>query len=133
MVIKISLINKALIEESEILKLPYYTRQEEPDCAFFGFKAVGNYMVESGGKLCALAEPPGLCQGGIMGNPSSWLVCPLNTRINRSLIEMNSEKIKVFPKEFYPPDARFWEGITLKKWLECRANLSREFKPQQYF
>jgi len=106
----------------------FYTQQEKPDCPFHGFKVVAGSMVEFGGSRCALKEPGGLCQRDMMGNPSNWVGCSLNTRITRSLIEINSEKIKVFSKKFYPSGAEFWEGISLRRWVEYITNLPRELR-----
>ncbi len=104
-------------------ELSSYTPQEKSDCPFHGFKVVAGSMVEIGGNRCALKEPGNLCQKDIMGNLSSWVGCSLNTKITKSIIEINSEKIKVFSKEFFPPEAESWKGISLGVWMEYITNL----------
>lgn len=99
------------------IELKSYAQLEEHDCPFYGFGTMGNSMVEVGRGQCALDESSGLCQMEMWKTTPDWLACPLNTRMNRIAIEMGSEDIRVFPKEYYPPGAGAWVGIPLVDWI----------------
>lgn len=102
------------------MELKPYTPVERTRCAFYGFSLRGKLMTDSKGNQCALkTESYDPCQMEIAGNEVRWSSgCPFNTEENRKYIEENSEKVRVFPREFRPPKAKSWDGISLKIWMD---------------
>ncbi len=99
-----------------------YPQPEIHDCPFYGFGTMGDSMVEVERGKCALDESSGLCQIEMWKKPS-WLVCPLNTKMNRIAIAIGSEDIMVFPKELYPLGTSARRGVPLKIWMDYINNL----------
>lgn len=96
-----------------------YAQLKEPDCPFHGFDAIDGSMTYFGGSRCALNEEDhGLCKREIIGNPSNWFGCPLNTRMNRIAIEMGSEDIMVFPRKIYISGVELQEEVSLMDWIK---------------
>lgn len=95
-------------------KLQPYSEKKRTKCPFYGFN---NYGKDSEGDQCALIANAHIpCQREIRQEKPVWNKCFLNTEENRDSLAKILEKVKVFPKEFRPPEARSWGGIYLKDW-----------------
>jgi hypothetical protein len=94
-----------------------YAQLEEPGCPFRGFHAVIGSMTYFGGSLCAINDEGGLCKREIIGSPPNWLGCPLNTRMNRIAIEIDSERVMVLPRKIHILRERQEGGMLLADWI----------------
>jgi hypothetical protein len=103
---------------------PYFEKERYP-CPFYGFFGGLGIMMDQEGNQCALIR-------------DSYSPCPLKMNDDipdykkcspeeyEKYIQDNSdtglrklsENVRVFPKEFHPPEVREWEGISLRQWMD---------------
>jgi len=96
-----------------------YAQLRRPPCPFYGFNMSDNIMRDSRGRQCALITGYyGRCQMEMVRDKPSWHNCSLNTQENRNKITRNLDKIRVFPREFRPANAKEWDGMSLMSWVK---------------
>jgi hypothetical protein len=97
---------------------PFYER-ERPPCPFYSFSYQGIIFMDSEGNQCGMNQKTiGPCYMELQGQKPSWTKCSLNRGPFGEKDLKAAEKIKVFPKEFYPPNLNGWGGISMRDWLE---------------
>ena len=105
-----------LVQAPEPLK-PYY-KKERPKCPFYGFNGVSGIFFDTEGNQCgAKTSSHAPCQMEINRDTPNWSKCLFNTERHRRDLRKILDN-RIFPKEFQPPGAKSWEGITLKQWIQ---------------
>lgn len=103
-----------------------YAMQRRLDCPFYGFNGMieGRIMVDSiEENQCGLiTNRYSLCQMEMEEQEPNWHECPLNTEEKARRLEESAGGIQVFPREFQPPTARAWPGLSLKDWMNYILN-----------
>jgi len=105
---------------------PYF-EVERPPCPFYGFSGMFGSLRDSGGNQCALKkDADSSCVMEMKGEEPNWNLCPIHRQNssdgNGKRLEEISERIQIFPREFRPPKAEHWRGISLKYWMNRFLN-----------
>ena len=104
-----------------------YHKKERYQCPFYGFDGTNKRVyLDSEGNQCGLktlSYAP--CQMEIDGDTPDWGKCPHNTEENRKGLTKILDKVRLFPKEFYPPRTKSWGGITLRQWIQYLDSIAK--------
>lgn len=97
---------------------PYF-EVERPQCPFYGFRGMFGVLMDSKGNQCALiTESYSPCQMEMREQQPDWSECPFNTEENRDKLIGTLDDIRIFPREFHPPGAKSWKGVSLMSWIK---------------
>lgn len=103
--------------------LELYSEVERPLCPFYGFNGMHGSLMDSKGNQCALiTDSFSPCQMEMAEDNPNWHECGFNTEEHRKGLEEVAERVQVFPREFHPPTAKSWAGISLKNWMNYILN-----------
>ena len=101
---------------------PAYTENERPPCPFYGFISCGEkkVLLDLRKNSCALMRGYSSCAMEFeYGKKPDFDRCPLrNEEEVISYLKELGWHLRVFPQEFFPPEAKLWGGITFRQWLD---------------
>ncbi len=97
---------------------PYIEKKRFP-CPFYGIDVRFGMATEGGEHQCVFMEKSYLsCKMHIRGEKPDWNKCKFNTEENKNRLVGILANLKIFPKEFEPPEPRNWRGIDFAEWVD---------------
>ncbi|MEK7634930.1 MAG: hypothetical protein AAB446_00650 [Patescibacteria group bacterium] len=85
-------------------------------CPYYGFYSSFGAMMDINVDGCAfMTNSFSPCQLKRSEKIPNWINCSFN---NGKDLSEDENKIRVFPKEFFPKDQNSWMGITLSEWKD---------------
>jgi len=97
---------------------PYMEKKRFP-CPFYGIDMRFGMATEGVTNQCALIDKSYLpCEMHKRSEKPDWNKCPLNTEETKNKLISFLANIRIYPKEFEPPNPRNWRGIEFAEWVD---------------
>ena len=104
---------KLFKKKEENSLIPLY-QKERPSCPFYSFQKIGHAFLDISGNGCGLiCDSHSPCQMEMEYKKPDWNNCNYE---NKELLEYIANNYQIFPKEFFPKNAKSWEGMPFKDW-----------------
>lgn len=88
-------------------------------CPFYGFIGVMGMLVDNRGNACGITGEHRPCAMEMNGETPSWKNCRhSNNREIGAMLTQAFDHCRIFPCELRPPNARDWDGISLRGWFQ---------------
>jgi len=113
-----------LVQREEIVPKPYIEK-ERYKCPFYGFYGnarMGGLIDQEGNQCALITNSYSPCKMETCGIKPDLRMCVFNTKENREIFSRMKE-MRIFPKEFTPPNTDDWKGITLGQWVKYLTSL----------